>query len=37
LTTDPRIEGGFVVNFVSANVEELTGYTPVQWLATPSF
>lgn len=35
LTADPQVKGGFVVDFVSPKVEQITGYSPAQWLATP--
>jgi diguanylate cyclase (GGDEF)-like protein/PAS domain S-box-containing protein len=35
LVADPRGSGGFVVDYVSPQVERITGYTPAQWLATP--
>jgi len=35
LTTDPQKKGGFVVDFVSPKVAQMTGYPPAIWLARP--
>lgn len=35
LTADPLGSGGFVVDYVSPKVEQITGYTVNQWLETP--
>lgn len=36
LMKDPQIKNGFVVEYVSPKVREVTGYSPAQWLARPS-
>lgn len=35
LTADPQKAGMFVVDYVSPKVEQITGYSPTQWLAAP--
>ena len=35
LTTDPQTRGRFVVDYVSPKAEQVTGYAPADWLATP--
>ena len=35
LTAAPGANGGFVVNYASPKAQQVTGYSPAQWLATP--
>jgi len=35
LTTHPKTHGGFMVDYVSPKVEQVTGYSAAVWLATP--
>ena len=35
LTTDPQKRDGFVVDYASPKAEQVTGYSPADWLATP--
>jgi diguanylate cyclase (GGDEF)-like protein/PAS domain S-box-containing protein len=35
LAADARTKNMFVVDYVSPKVEQITGYSPAQWLATP--
>lgn len=37
LTADSQPEGVFAVDYVSPNVQQITGYSPAQWMATPGF
>lgn len=35
LKSDPAVQGGFLVDYVSPRVEQITGFAPSQWLQTP--
>lgn len=35
LMADPQTKDSFVVDYVSPKVQQVTGYSPAQWLATP--